>query len=171
MERRGERLKRMTQPCMDHVLNERPCEHSRDETGNAGNHTQQFYPARNRAKSATCLSLKAELQIYAACSPVNRVDNAVLGRYRHRVHRLHRDVTASRSERAERPNSLLSRSFKAGDRAAVKSLFLRSMALKGIAIHGWQDRLLKANAAYRAMVECRRREKASAAPKKRELQP
>src|SRR5260370_22282146 len=48
MERRGERLKRMTQPCMDHVLNERPCEHSRDETGNAGNHTQQFYPARNR---------------------------------------------------------------------------------------------------------------------------
>src|SRR5713101_9914240 len=48
MERRGERLKRMTQPCVDHVLNERPCEHSRDETGNAGNHTQQFYPARNR---------------------------------------------------------------------------------------------------------------------------
>src|SRR5712692_10412460 len=48
MERSGERLKGMAQPCMDHVLKERPCEHSRDETGNAGNHTPQFYPARNR---------------------------------------------------------------------------------------------------------------------------
>src|SRR5260370_37041980 len=48
MERGGERLKGMAQPCVDHVLKERPCEHSRDETGNAGNHTPQFYPARNR---------------------------------------------------------------------------------------------------------------------------
>src|SRR5216684_4597474 len=48
MERGGERLKGMAQPCVDHVLKERPCEHSRDETGNAGNHSPQFYPARNR---------------------------------------------------------------------------------------------------------------------------
>jgi hypothetical protein len=64
MERGGERLKGMAQPCVDHVLNERPCEHSRDETGNAGNHTQQFYPARNRLttrKKAHWFSLISEI--------------------------------------------------------------------------------------------------------------
>jgi len=45
------------------------------------------------------------------------------------------------------------------------------MALKGIEIHGWADRLAKANAAYKKMVEQRRREKAKRTYEKLAFEP
>ena len=80
-------------------------------------------------------------------------------------------VPGRTSQWRRRRASLLSSSFRAGDSAAAKSLFLRSAALKGIAMHGWIARLAKANAAYRAAIECRNRERALDAMKKRELEP
>src|SRR6266851_1601536 len=96
MERGGERLKRMAQPRVDNVLNEGPCEHSRDETGNAGNHTQQFYPARNRLKRRQGAIKRGELVPPFRRAPTERNLGTLSGE------RSEPSTAAERSETSER---------------------------------------------------------------------